>query len=135
LFIGKPGDCLLIETNKEAGNIKSHLFVIILQAENNTKNTIIVNIQTVRDGKFDKTVILHKGDHPFIDKDSYVNYRLAKIVSLVDLNQKISDGTAVVKEPLDKEIFQKICEGICKSSRTPIEVVEMYRRSLFNNLK
>ncbi len=131
---GKPGDCILIETNKEAGYFKSHLFVIILETEDHTRNTIIVNIQTIRNGKYDKTVTLHKGDHPFIDKDSYVNYRLSKIVSLTDLEQKITNGTAVVKPPFDSVIFEKIRNGICKSPFTPNEIVEMYQQALFKNL-
>ena len=134
MFCGIPGDCLLIETNKEAGYIKSHLFVIILEAEDHTRNTIIVNIQTIQDGKYDKTVVLRKGDHPFIKHDSYVNYRLSQIVSLNDLEQKISDGIASIKPSMTTAVFQKICVGISKSPFTPTEVVEMYQRFLFSNL-
>ncbi|MEN6435886.1 MAG: hypothetical protein ABFD58_08725 [Anaerolineaceae bacterium] len=134
MFRGRPGECLLIETNKEVGYIKSHLFVIILNAEEHTRNTIIVNIQTIRDGKYDKTVVLHPGDHPFIDRDSYVNYRLSRIISLDELERKIYEGTAVLKEPLNDVIFQQVCEGIGKSIFTPLEVKEMYHQFLFNNL-
>ena len=132
MFRGKPGDCLLIETNEEVGHIKSHLFVIILEGEIYTRNTIIVNIQSVPKGKFDNTVVLRKGDHEFIDHDSFVNYRLARIISLSELEKKIAEGTAVVKSSFDNDIFQLICDGISKSRFTPAEVLEMYQNSLFS---
>ena len=134
MFRGKPGDCLLIETNKEAGHIRSHPFVIILEGEAHTRNTIIVNIQSVPNGKYDSTVVLKRGDHEFIEHDSYVNYRLARIVSLDEIEKKIEQGTAIVKPSFTNEIFRLICDGICKSRFTPAEVVEMYQNSLFSKI-
>jgi len=99
-----------------------------------TRNTIIVNIQSIRGEKYDHTVRLKPGDHEFIVHDSFVNYRLARIISLDELEAKIRTGTAVMKKPFRDAILQRICEGICKSDFTPIEVVEMYQSSLFSGL-
>jgi hypothetical protein len=134
LFTGKRGDCLLIETNREEGIIKSHLFVLIVEMEAYTRNTIIVNIQSINSEKYDHTTRLKPGDHEFIIHDSFVNYRLARIISMDELEVKIRIGLAVVKKPFTNDILNRICEGICKSDFTPMEVVEMYQNSLFSGL-
>ncbi len=130
----KPGDCFLIETNKEAGVVKSHLFVVVIETEPHTLNTIIVNIQTIRGEKHDKTVILYRGDHDFIKQDSYVNYRLARIISVPELEQKIKEGVAKIKNPVSSTILQRIAEGITRSPFTPMEVKEIYLESLYKKL-
>ena len=73
------GDCLLIDTNIDKGGyLQAHLFVIILDCEEHTRNTIIVYIQTVRSNKVDRTTILNPGDHEFIKNESYFVYRRAQ---------------------------------------------------------
>ena len=131
----KPGDCLLIDTNREAGRIIAHLFVIILETQSHTRNTIIVNVQSDRGGRsVDRTVVLHRGDYEFIQHDSYVNYSLAKIVSVDDLEQLLSAGTARMRPAVTQEVFQHIADGILRSPFTPLEVKEMVRDHLFSQL-
>ncbi len=133
---GIPGDCILIETNHDGGGrIVSHLFVIILECEDHTRNTIIVNVQSIRGNKYDKTVILSPGDHPFIQHPSYINYSLAQIVSLDDLEQKLNNRTAKVISPISSAIFQKICDGILRSRFTPEEVKDLYQDHLHRQLR
>jgi hypothetical protein len=130
------GDCLLINTNyDEGGNIQSHLFVIILDYEEHTKNTIVVYVQSLRSPKADKTTVLHLGDHEFIKHDSYINYRQAQIVSAIDLEQMILEGKAVPMAPMEGGTFQKICDGILKSPFTPMDVRAMYQENLYRKLK
>jgi hypothetical protein len=130
----KPGDCLLIETNKdEGGYVKSHLFVIILECEDQIGQTIIVNIQSAQ-GKFDPTTILRAGDHDFVDHDSYVVYRRARIITYAELEQKVKSGLAKSKQPLTGEVFQRLCEGLLKSPFTPMEVRDMYENYLYSQL-
>jgi len=131
-----PGDCLLIETyTDEDGNVISHLFIIVLEAQDYTNNTIIVNLSSYdRGAKHDNTTILNAGDHDFIIRESYIVYRKARIRSMNELEELINSGKAQLREPLEENVFQKVCEGILKSSFTPSEVKEMYRENLFNKL-
>ena len=134
MFSGNHGECFLGETNLDAtGHIKSHLFVIILSNKGFVRNAIVVNIQTVRGGNFDNTVILRPGDHEFIIRESYVNYRLARIVSLDEIETKIKIGQATPKPALRDDIFQKICEGVCRSRFTPTEIIQMYKENLWSH--
>lgn len=130
------GDCLLIDTNVDKGGyLQSHLFVIILDCEEHTRNTIIVYVQTVRSPKVDRTTILNPGDHDFIKHESHIEYRQAQIVSVDSLDQKVLEGTAQPMAPMKYDVFKRICDGIMKSSFTPVEVREMYSDHLYRRLK
>jgi hypothetical protein len=128
----KSGDCLLIETNfDEWGFIQNHLFIIILEPQGTTRNTIIVNIDKLTSRKQDQTTILNPGDHDFIDVQSYVNYGRAKIRSFDELEDRVRKGDVKLYPPLKDDIFQRVCEGILKSKFTSYEVRELYLDNLF----
>jgi len=130
------GDCLLIDTNVDKGGyLQSHLFVIILDCEEHTRNTIIVYVKTVRSSKVDRTTILNLGDHDFIKHESYIKYRQAQIFSIDDLEQKILEGKAKQMASMKGDVFKRICDGIMKSSFTPVEIREMYSDYLYRRLK
>jgi len=129
------GDCLLIDTNQdEGGYLQSRLFVIILDCEEHTKNTIIVYAQTLRSPRADRTTVLHPGEHKFIKHDSHIEYRQAKIVSAMDLERMIQEGQARPMDKMGNDVFKRICDGILKSPFTPMEVREMYNNYLYRNL-
>lgn len=131
----KPGDCFLIETNLDGGgHIKHHLFVIILECNADTGETIMVNIETIRSAKADQTVVLGQGDHEFINRPSYVNYSRAKVISLVDLQEKISHGSAIPREPMNEEVTRRICEGVSRSRFIPLGIREIYLDNVYRNL-
>ncbi len=132
-----PGDCILITSYiEEGGKTRYHLFVVILELEENTNNTIIVSVQSIRGKKYDKTTILTPGDHEFIKHPSFVRYGKARIVSNRELEQLIENGEGIRQTSLDVNgpVFRKICDGITKSDFTPIEVYEMYKDHIYNNL-
>jgi hypothetical protein len=105
----------------------------ILDIAEHTGNTIIVNIQSVRGKKYDETVRLEPGDHDFIKRESYINYRLARIVSLSDLQALIDNGVAKIMTPMEEEVISRICDGINRSPFSPREVKEMYTDHIYRN--
>lgn len=128
------GDCLLIETNIDIdGETQQlHLHIILLEPEEYTGNTIIVVINTYRGDKHDSTTLIQPDEYEFIVRKSYVNYRLARIISLIELQGLIDKGIAKVKTPVSQELLQRINVGIKKSPFTKEEVRIMYTNSLFN---
>ena len=132
----EAGDCFLIETNySEDGSIVAHLHIILLPPEEHTKNTIIVQINTLRSQKQDKTMILNPGDHEFIVNPSFVNYNRARILSITSIEAMIEQGIAKIKPPISQEILEKIIDGLRKSDHTPREVLTMYGYFMFRRLK
>jgi len=130
----QTGDCLLIETNPNGyGHIQFHLFILILIYQKEIIYTIIVPVETLRSPKHDRTTVLKPGCHEFITKDSYINYRRAKITPVSDLQQHVDDGDMKVKSPFNEAILQRVCDGILKSQFTPTDVRELYQDYLYGN--
>ena len=95
------GETILIETNRdEGGYIQSHLFVIGLDTDKKTHLTIIIPIDTIRGQKYDRQTTLETGCHEFINHDSYINYRRARIISTDALEKFINQGIAKKKNSL-----------------------------------
>lgn len=121
------GDCFWIETNySEEGTLVGHLFVVILDPEEITKNTIIVPIDTLRSKKQDQTTILDPGDHEFVKTKSFLNYNRAKIRSVTFIEQMIESGKAKIQPPMKPDVLDRIIRGLRKSEHTPQEVLVMY---------
>lgn len=131
---GKAGESFLIETNIKDGQVTAHLFILILNVEAKTGNTIIVNIDTIRNRNYDQTVIVKAGEHPFVKHDSFINYSRARIRSVGDLRQLIDSGCARLRETCSTTLLEKICSGILRSPFTIGEVREMYMNDMFRSL-
>jgi hypothetical protein len=128
------GDCFWVETNNQDGVLIGHLFVLLLDPEKYTQNTIIIPVDTLRSDKQDKTTILDPGDHDFITARSFLNYSRAKIYSIKNIEQMIKDGKAKLKPPMKSEILCKIIDGLRKSDHTPQEVLTMYGYYIMDRL-
>ncbi len=122
------GDCFLVETNyKSDGTIQRHLHIILLEPQEYTRNTIFVPVESLTSKKQDRTTTLSPGDHEFIKRESYVNYRRAIIRSVIDIEKWVKEKTAnKYQTPINAELLSKIVAGIKKSIHTPEDVVIMY---------
>jgi len=131
----EPGDTLLIETNyNNRGEIQNHLFVIILKIEDKSKLTIIIPISTLNSPKQDRQTVLSQGCHEFINRESYVYYGRARLISEEKLNNLITTGQAKKKDRFSEPYFSRICDGILKSHFTPADVRELYQDCIFRKL-
>lgn len=77
-----------------------------------------VNITSIGVVKFDSTCILNPGDHPFIVKPSYVNYRMMESERFSVVKGRIESGEYRLHQPLSKVILEKVVSGIFKSDDT-----------------
>jgi hypothetical protein len=71
----------------------------------------------------DKTVILHKNEHPEVDHDSIILYSDAQITTLEILDVLVSRGAASKKQSCSPEFLQRIQDGIAKSPETKIHIL------------
>lgn len=129
------GNCYWIETNKkEDGTLEGHFFVIALEYD--SERIIIVNIDKIGSRKhFDKTTIIRPGEgHEFIVRDSYVNYRRARLISIQKIRQLLKDNIAKYRGMMDMKVITKIIEGIGNSPYTKNEVKELYFEYLYKKL-
>ncbi len=116
-FKSLPGECVLLP--KQTGEIK-HLWVVLTSPDGKGE-VVIVNLTSFGSG-FDRTVILSKGDHSFVDHDTIINYMDSRIVKATALINAAESGFFESLEPFTASILQKIQKGLFKSPHTPIKV-------------
>ena len=115
-FLGEPD-----ETSR--GGIR-HLNVVITNPDDEN-NVMVVPICTYRekDGRpfpgQDESCLLPAGSHPFIRAKSYVSYRNAKSVSLIDIFNGLSKGRLVRKEDFALCFVQDMQRGAEESPFLP----------------
>ena len=120
-FEGVPGECILLP---KASNEISHLWIIITEPIGDQKRVVIANLTSMRSNS-DQTVILKKGDHPFIQHDSIINYSDVRFVEV----EKLINASAMfpVQKEFDSNILNKIQKGLLPSPHTPLGIKEAFR--------
>ncbi len=103
----------------------SHLFIVVTLPSGNPPSVVLVNFTSLRKGS-DTTVVLDKGDHPFIKKRTVVDYRWARIKGVRDLKALVKNGDATPDCPCRSDILKRIQDGVLRSPDTPIEVKKFY---------
>lgn len=105
---------------------KMHLFIICTDPCARGLQ-VIVPIATWTNKLCDSTTILNDGDHPFVNRKSYVLYRKSETVSNDGLIKGIEDGTLKLRDDLSDKIYTEVVSGICVSIHTPKKVKRYLR--------
>jgi hypothetical protein len=94
------------------------------ESNNGEPSVAIVPISSTKNGwPGDPTCTLDPGCHEFITKESWVNYREAKIRTCTDVAAGVADGRiALGQGPMLEEPLRKLLAGVCKSPDTPRRV-------------
>jgi len=114
-FDGNPGDAVWFDEMFEA---IPHLYVVVTPPEGSPPRAVIVNLTSQRPNS-DTTVILHPGDHPFIDRPTVVNYKQARCASIEWLKREIDGKIAWADFPFELDVLKRIQDGILQSPFTP----------------
>lgn len=130
------GDTYLLETNLDAdGNVMMHLHIIVVDVNPTDNATIVVNCESYTSPKQDDTVIFKQGDHEFIDRDTYVNYRRASIESIEDIMAQFDSRKAKKRSPLTPEQLDEVQRGLLKSPHTNFGVRNRYEEIIYGKIK
>lgn len=103
-----------------------HLF-IILTNPNNDKDVLLVNVSSIRPGRYhDPACKIAPKAHPFIKRDSFIYYRYAQIANAHDIVSKVKSGEFVAYEPVSDELFKSVIDGLLSSKDTSLKVKDFY---------
>src|SRR5574337_1406583 len=124
----KSGDAFLMPA-PGISNRTPHLWIVLSDPTVDNRAVVIVSITTLRHGA-EQTVILRKGEHPFINRDSSVCYADARIVDADDLDRKAEAGQIKMHVVCPVKTLEDIKGGILASELTPQKVQRFYEKTL-----
>lgn len=117
-FNAGPGDTLLLpKPNLQI----PHLWVILTKPDKVSSEIVIVNLTTKRDYS-DTTVVLKKGDHPFVNHPTVINFADARLVKIDVLKKAVESGRFRANKPFVPSVLKIIQEGLIKSPHTPKKI-------------
>lgn len=125
---------LLIPSGPVHDPDRKHFFILLTdpipKPDAGAQQVLLVGIAT-RNPNFqhDQTCILYPGDHPFLNRESYVNYRLARIEEAGKLVAGVKNGLFVPQGTIDTAIFARVCQGLLNSRHTTPKVLRFYQAS------
>jgi hypothetical protein len=121
---------LLIPSGPLSDPNKKHLFICLTDAVGLEKETLIVSVSTLHQGiPVDETCRLFDGDHPFIKRKSFVDYKNSRITKAEKLVKGVSQGIFVAMDALESSVFARVCFGLTLSPMTATKHLEFYRRA------
>lgn len=92
---------------------------------------LLVSVTSVKDGSaLDGSCLLGRGEHPFLEHDSYVEYRFTRLESEAHLQGRVREGTFIAKEPCSAELIRRIIQGALKSRRIPRDFKKILEKTL-----
>jgi len=117
------GDTFLRPARPMPGE-KQHLWIVIT-APNSENQVLIVNLTSFKAWQ-DQTVILNRGEHPFITQQSCVFYREAQIVDNSKLDEAEKKQAIVKREPCSERLIALIRDGLPASPHTKRSVKRFF---------
>jgi hypothetical protein len=114
----KLGDTIIATDGSPSTD--SHLWIIASDPQKDEARVLIVNLTTASN-HHDKSCICRQGDHPFITHDSCINYQRSYILSISTIKARLDKGIVEQREPVNRQILQRIWDGADKSEHIPID--------------
>lgn len=93
----RAGDTFLMHLPGSGNDPYYHMFIVVTDPEPDSGRIVAVMVRTAKDYT-DKTVILQKGDHPFIKHPSAVQYSSADIFSVSKIEKAFEKVRAIKRK-------------------------------------
>jgi hypothetical protein len=87
---------------------------------------VIVSVTTWTNNLCDGTCILQAHEHEWLQHQSYVFYRKARIESATTLDNGIRIGEFELRSDMNAQTFLRIRNGLCSSDQTPRKVKKYF---------
>jgi len=131
LFLPLKRATVLAPSGPDSDPERKHLFVVLTNptdVDKETKALLMVPLSSIKQGlPYDASCVLHPGDHPFVKRESFVDYRRARIEDVKKILRGVKDDKLIPQEPIDAAIFARICQGLVRSRLTTPKVLMFYR--------
>lgn len=130
LFVPFRRATLLIPSGPQHNPDQKHLFILLtdpVATPAGGKDVLLVGVSSVRPSLYhDPACLLYPGDHPFLVRPSFVNYRGARIEDAQKLMNGVKQGVFVPRDTLAGEIFARVCHGLTESRHVAPKILDFY---------
>lgn len=130
LFVPFRRATLLVPSGPQQNPDQKHLFILLtdpVPSAAGGKDVLLVGVSSVRQGQYhDPACLLYPGDHPFLVRQSFVNYRMARIEDAQKLVNGVKQGVLTPRDTLAGEIFARVCYGLEQSQHTAPKILAFY---------
>ena len=92
----------------------SHLWVVLTNPRADSPDVVLVNLTSLRPD-VDTTVILNRGDHPFVRHQTVINYADSRFGSIKSINEGCDRGIIKILDPVSGQLLQRIKQGLLES--------------------
>ncbi len=128
-YLPRKGCTLLIPSGTAFNPDGQHLFVVLTNPCGAGQH-LLVSISSVKPNRsYDPTCVLQAGEHPFLDRQSYVFYAKIQQRPGAGIISCVKSGLFIPKEDCDASVLKKICDGVTDSPMTPRWAKEYFRRN------
>jgi len=110
-----------------------HLWVILTDPFGDAAEIIAAPFSSKKESS-DTTVILKVGDHPFISRDTVIDYALCRIWSREKIAIRVTQRDFEARECVQGTILRTIQLGLINSPRTPRNIKKAYSQALTEKL-
>jgi hypothetical protein len=121
----RPGETVVMPV---AGVPVPHLWILITDPAPDTHLGVFVSVTSLRDGQ-DQTVVLRRGDHPYVAKDSVVYYGDARLLDTALIEKDLSAGLVQHHAPCSTELLRLLQDGALASPHTPNAILRLCRQA------
>lgn len=114
-----------------SGPAGEHLFIVLCDPRPFTGYgtnpcIVLVNLSSIREGiHHDATCVLELGEHVFVKRASFVEYRRARIEQVTHVTKMVEQGLFKPQEPMSHEILGRVLEGLTRSPFTKREFKQL----------
>lgn len=116
---------------------KQHLFAILIEplavdGYGSQPMVLMVPVCTLHEGlNAETSCVLAPGDHPFIQRQSFLDYRFTRLEQVSHIEKMVQQGQYTVKEPFDGQVLWRIVSGALASRRISREYKKLLEQILF----
>ncbi|MBI5805591.1 MAG: hypothetical protein ACYDEQ_00620 [Desulfocucumaceae bacterium] len=122
----RVGDTFLMHLPGSASKPYYHLFIVLTDPEPGTGKLVAVMVQTAQDHT-EKTVVLQKGEHPFVKQPTSVQYTHADYYFASKIVKAFARNICHKQASLDAAVLDKVRKGLLASTHTPNSILEYCR--------
>ena len=119
---------LLVPSGPPRDPARRHLFICLTDPAGRQREVLLVCVTTLRDGlPGDRTCALAPGEHSFITRASYADYRFARIEAATRVERAVKCGWFGALEPVAPAVFERVSRGFERSPFVAPNLLEFYR--------